>query len=333
MTTVAYPGATGQVGVTDAATFIPEVWSNEIRASYEANLVLANLVKKLSMVGKKGDTINIPAPIRGTAVAKAENTAVSIQANTELNVAVVINSHYEYSRLIEDIVKIQGLSSLRKFYTEDAGYALAAQVDDDLFTLGTGLGDGTYDATPDATGADWVNTACFYADAALTPDGLVAYAADTVVDTDVLADVTFRALVQKMDDADVPMSNRSFIVPPSLCNTLRGIDRYVSSDFTNDGKIPGGRIGNLYGVEVHVSTQCPVLETVAENGGAATVDIRGAFLVHRDTFILAESLKVRSQKQYKQEYLADLYTADTIYGVKTFRPDAGFILAVPDVAG
>ena len=222
MADVAYPGATGITGKTEAATFIPEVWSNEIRASYEANLVLANLVKKMSMVGKKGDTINIPAPSRGTATAKGENAAVTIQANVEGTVPVIINSHYEYSRLIEDIVKIQALSSMRKFYTEDAGYSLAVQVDTDLFTLGTSLGDGTYEPAPDATGADWVNTACFYADAALTPDALVPYAADAVVNTDVLTDVTFRALVQKMDDADVPLSNRSFI------SLLRCVIRFVA---------------------------------------------------------------------------------------------------------
>jgi hypothetical protein len=43
------------------------------------------------------------------------------------------------SRLIEDIVEVQALSSLRQFYTEDAGYALAVQVDNDLHAAGTGL--------------------------------------------------------------------------------------------------------------------------------------------------------------------------------------------------
>jgi hypothetical protein len=51
-------------------------------------------------------------------------------------------------------------------------------------------------------------------------------------------------------------------------------------------------------------------------------------LFHKDTFILAEQLGIRSQTQYKQEFLGNLYTADTLYGVKTYRPDSGLVLVV-----
>ena len=81
----------------------------------------------------------IPAPIRGAASEKAENVAVTIQNNLEENVQVAIDKHYEYSRLIEDITETQALSSLRKFYTDDAGYALARQIDTDLMDLGKSL--------------------------------------------------------------------------------------------------------------------------------------------------------------------------------------------------
>ena len=63
----AYPQANAIVGNTSAASFIPTLWSDEIRAAYEQSLVIANKVKKLSMTGKKGDTVNIPAPVRGAA--------------------------------------------------------------------------------------------------------------------------------------------------------------------------------------------------------------------------------------------------------------------------
>ena len=33
------------------------------------------------------------------------------------------------------------------------------------------------------------------------------------------------------------MDGRSFIIPPSVRNTIMGIDRYVSSDFVNNGKV------------------------------------------------------------------------------------------------
>jgi hypothetical protein len=52
-------------------------------------------------------------------------------------------------------------------------------------------------------------------------------------------------------------------------------------------------------------------------------------LFHKDTFVLAEQMGIRSQTQYKQEFLANLYTADTLYGVEVLRPETGFVLALP----
>ena len=315
MATSTFPATGGFVDNTSAATFVPEIWSDEIRAAYEKNLILANLVKKMSMSGKKGDTIHVPAPIRGAAYAKAENTAVTVQNDTESEVQIVIDKHYEYSRIIEDITEVQALASLRNFYTGDAGYALARQIDNDLFSLGKSLGDGD--------GSDWTNSAVFYNDAST---GLTAYALDTVAAADVFTDAAFRALIQKQDDADVPMDNRAFVIPPSLRNAIMGIDRYVSSDFVGGQVVQNGKIGNLYGIDVYVSSNCPVIETAADN--TAGGDVKAAMLIHQDTLILAEQVGVRSQTQYKQEFLGTLYTADTLYGVKAYRPDSGFVLAV-----
>ena len=124
------------VTVTTAANFIPEIWSDEIVAAYKKNLVLANVVMKMNFRGKKGDTVHVPAPTRGAASAKGATNAVTLIAATETEVQISINKHYEYSRLIEDIVEAQALNSLRQFYTSDAGYALAKQVDTDLVQLG-----------------------------------------------------------------------------------------------------------------------------------------------------------------------------------------------------
>jgi len=124
-------------GVVVAANFIPEIWSDETIAAYKQKLVLGNLVTKVSFKGKKGDTLHIPVPARGDPTAKAVNTAVTIIADTAGVVDILINKHFEYSKLYEDIAEMQALSSMRKFYTEDAGYSLARRVDKDLHLLGT----------------------------------------------------------------------------------------------------------------------------------------------------------------------------------------------------
>jgi hypothetical protein len=317
MAVVAYPGgSTSIVNKTAADKFIPEIWSDEVVAAYKKNLVLANLVNKMTMKGKKGDTLHIPKPTRGVASAKTANNAVRIQADVETEVLVSIDQHFEYSRFIEDIVEVQALASLRRFYTEDAGYALAKKVDDSLFDLGKTFGNGS---------TDWTHSNSYYIDAST---GLTAYADDTVVPADVFTDAGFRALIKLMDDADTPMDGRFFAVPPSLRAAIMGIDRYNSSDFVDGRGVNNGQIGQLYGIEIYVSSNCPIIETDTENTATAGGDIKAAILAHRDTMVLAEQMGVRSQTQYKQEYLSTLYTADTLYGIKTVRPENGFVLAV-----
>ena len=308
MATSVYPNMGGAVDNTSAATFIPEIWSDEVIAAYKSNLVMANLVKKMSMTGKKGDTIHVPKPTRGSATAKVAETAVTIQNSVESEVLININKHFEFSRLIEDITEVQALASLRQFYTGDAGYGLAKQVDNDLFALAKSFGNGN--------GSSFVNTGSFQINT--TSGALEAYDADGTADIGAFSDAAFRSLIQKQDDADVPMDNRSFIVPPSLRNAIMGIDRYTSTDFVNGKGVETGKIGNLYGVDVYVSTNVPTLES----------GVRGAQLIHKDTNVLAEQQAVRSQTQYKQEFLGTLYTADTLYGVQVMRPEAGFTLAV-----
>ncbi len=211
---MAYP--TPAVTTTTAATFIPEIWSDEIVAAYKKNLVLANIVMKMNFKGKKGDTVHIPAPYRGSASAKAASTAVTLIAATETEVQVSINKHYEYSRLIEDIVEAQALNSLRQFYTNDAGYALAKQVDTDLIQLGRSANGGTADNAR-------------YAGGFIGGDGTTAfdYTANTNTgNASALTDAAIRRTIQRLDDNDTPMDGRFFIIPPSSRNTLMGLAEY-----------------------------------------------------------------------------------------------------------
>ena len=305
------------VTTTTAANFIPEIWSDEIVAAYKKNLVLANLVMKMNFKGKKGDTVHIPAPTRGSASAKAAETAVTLIAATESEVQVSINKHYEYSRLIEDIVEAQALNSMRSFYTNDAGYALAKQVDTDLVQLGRSANGGTAGAAA-------------YASAYIGGDGTTAYVAANNNES-ALTDAAIRRTIQRLDDNDTPMDNRFFLIPPSSRNTLMGLARYTEQAFVGNGNaIRTGEIGNLYGIPVFTSSNCDT----TSGSGAARVCLMG----HKDAMVLVEQVGVRSQVQYKQEYLATLFTSDTLYGVAALRSaatvgaaksSAMFALAVP----
>jgi len=312
------------VTVSSAGTFVPEIWSDEIVASYKKNLVLANLVMKMNFRGKKGDVIHIPAPTRGSANAKAATDAVTLIAASNTEVQVSIDKHYEYSRLIEDIAEIQALNSMRQFYTADAGYALARRVDTDLVQLGRAFNGAT-------VGTDDYATSNTTTKAYIGSNGTTAYNS-TSSNAAALTDAAIRRTIQRLDDNDTPMDGRFFLIPPSSRNTLMGLARYTEQAFVGDGNaIRNGEIGNLYGIPVFVSSNA---DTGAGNSGADRICLMG----HKDAMVLVEQLSVRSQTQYKQEYLGTLFTADTIYGVKAMRTAAtvgaalsssAFALAVP----
>lgn len=298
-----------QVTTSVANNFIPELWSDEVIGAYKSNLVVANLVTKLSHKGKKGDTIYIPVPARGSASAKAANTQVTLSAATNTKVTVSIDKHYEYSKLIEDIAEVQALASMRKFYTDDAGYALAKQVDTDLFALAEGLQGGTVGGTG----------ASAYENAVIGGDGSTAYTGNSTNASDI-TDAGIRRMLLTLDDADVPMDNRVMVVPPICANDMLGINRFTEQQFIGSGDaIKTGKIGQIYGVDIFISSNCPT---------PAGTD-RAGVLMHKDALVLAEQVGVRSQTQYKQEYLGDLFTSDTIYGVAELRNDAGVAFVVP----
>jgi N4-gp56 family major capsid protein len=298
-----------QVTTSVANNFIPELWSDEVIGAYKSNLVVANLVTKLSHKGKKGDTIYIPVPARGSASAKAANTQVTLSAATNTKVTVSIDKHYEYSKLIEDIAEVQALASMRKFYTDDAGYALAKQVDTDLFALIEGLQGGTVGGTGAAA----------YENAVIGGNGSTAYTGNSTNASDI-TDAGIRRMLLTLDDADVPMDNRVMVVPPICANDMLGINRFTEQQFIGSGDaIKTGKIGQIYGVDIYISSNCPT---------PAGTD-RAGVLMHKDALVLAEQVGVRSQTQYKQEYLGDLFTSDTIYGVAELRNDAGVAFVVP----
>jgi hypothetical protein len=305
---------TNHVTKTTADKFIPEIWSDEIIAAYKQNLVAANMFSKMSFKGKKGDTLHIPKPTRGSASVKAASTQVTLIAATETEIQVLIDKHYEYSRLIEDIVETQALASLRKFYTDDAGYALAKQVDTDLIQLGRAVGSGTDYSTSSTTTNAFIGS-----------NGTTVYNS-TTSNAAALTDAAIRRSIQRLDDADVPMTDRCMIVPPTTRNTLMGLARFTEQAFVGEqgsaNTIRNGMIGDLYGVMAYVSTNA---DTAAGNSGTDRI----CLLAHKDAFVLAEQMGVRSQTQYKQEYLGTLFTSDMLYGVAELRDSSAVALAVP----
>jgi N4-gp56 family major capsid protein len=204
---------------TTVTKFIPEIWSDEVIATYKSNLVVANLVKNINHQGKKGDTIHIPNPGRNDANQKVADTDVTAITDTAADIIVSIDQHYEWSMYIEDIAELQALNSMRRFYTEDAGYALARNVDSALITA--------LDGASALTGGNTVISGV------------------TNWDTSILAGI------EALNDNDVPVNDRALVVTPSCMTALMSTNRFTEQQYIGDGNaIKTGKIGSIYGVDV-----------------------------------------------------------------------------------
>lgn len=322
---------TNHVIVSEVQNFVPELWSNEVIAAYKSNLVMANLVRRLNHRGKKGDTIRIPTPSRGSVSTKAAETQVTlIQHGTDAGLVVSISKHKEYSRLIEDIVDVQALASLRRFYTDDAGYAIARRVDKDIILdmLANGNSGGATlvenaDGSIDSTSTSLTN--CFTGDGTTTFDRTANTNTGNAVD---LTDFGVRRSIRRLDDLDAPMAGRHLVIPPVVKQDMLGFARYTEQAFTGESgagnSIRNGRVGDVYSVDIYITNQLPLIE---DAGG--TADQRLVLFFQADAELLVEQMGVRTQTQYKQEYLGDLFTADMIYDTKVLRSTAILPIVVP----
>lgn len=328
-TGVNYAGATGFTTAAggsssgDIAVFIPELWSDEIIASYKSNLVLAPLSVTMNHVGKKGDTVRIPKPIRAAANQKVETETVNIISNTEPDRTFVIDQHWEYSRLIEDFAAIQAIDSYRQFYTDDAGYSLATRVDTELHGEG-----GFFNAAGVGTETDVTEPASSQYDGSVIGSGLTQWDDAGSGNGAALTDAGIRLHVQTLDDNDAPSVRRQFIIPPVEKRKLNGEDEFRRYDALGEGgssnTVRNGLVGDLYGAGVYVSTNANTVTSVGDS-----TPYRQVLYFQREALVYLEQLGMRSQEQYKQEYLATLFTSDIIFGTGVLRPEAGLSIFVP----
>ena len=291
------------IDVADVADFVPEIWALETIAAYKKNLVMAGLVSLIPHVGKKGDVIHIPAPARGSAQAKTANTVVQlITYSDSTEKSVTIDKHFHYARLLEDVAEIQGLPSIRRFFTDDAGYALAKQTDTSLLQLA----------------ATWAGGSA-YSKAVIGSDGSTNWSQASSGNGASISDAGIRRVLQTFDDEDVPGRDRFLLIPPIEKRKLLGVSRFTEQAFLGEAgmgnSIRNGLVGDLYGCAVYVSSNC---ESTQANDSTA---YRIAVAFQRDSLVLAEQLSPRVQEQYKLEALGSLIVADALYGVATIRGD------------
>lgn len=265
------------VTTTTAAAFIPDLWSDSIKAYAERAFRLKPLVRDYSsLVSADGDSIKIPKVSEETAAAKSADTAVTYSAQTDGSTTITLNQHFYEAKRIEDISAAQSKADLFSAYAESMGYALAKKVENYL----------AVDVIQSATGND------------------VSLAADNTITA-----AELRSGLVKLWDAgvDTTSGNVYMMASPEAYKSLLGLEEFSSALRRGDGQNPvvSGALGMIYGIPVFVSTDWD------DDGG--TNDETASFFT-RDSVAFASQIAPRVQSAYDIDHLANSVVADTLFG-------------------
>jgi N4-gp56 family major capsid protein len=288
MPTGAYASGNVNIGATAANVFRPNVWSKEVLTFVKSNLVLLPLIKHYDAdVKSSGQTLEIPNVSAISANLKNQNTAVTLNYNTETKTTITINRHYESSFLVEDLVKTQSAYDLRSDYTQAAAYAIAEKIDGDLATSMT---------------------------TEFKSDGYVIGTYGTAI-----SDALILSVNRYLSENKAPRTDRSLVVHPKGEAEMLALDKYVRYDALGTGDaIKNGKLGTIYGAEVFMSQNLVWLDTAT--------DEYNSLFIHKEAWAVALQMEPRTQAQYKQEYLGWLVTVDVLYGQNQLRPGFGYVV-------
>lgn len=280
---------TNDITVTEADALMPEIWSSKVNDFFRANLKAAAFFEDWSEdVMGGGDIIHVPNITEMTAQNKAANTQVVLSGPTETTVNLTINNHKHVAFLIEDAAasKVKASYRLQSKYAENAGYTVAATLEDALLALFTGF-------------------------------------SQTVGDSSTtLNDSNIRAAIAYLDVANVPAEGRAFFLHPNVIwKQVQGIDKFSLLINTNGADpVLKGQVGMLYGIPVVASSRLGV--SLGSRIGALAHKSALAFACGNMTPGKTPQA-VRLQTKYVLEYLGELVVADIMFGVIENRDNSG----------
>ncbi|MDP2158763.1 MAG: hypothetical protein Q8K68_13765 [Nitrospirota bacterium] len=245
----------------------------------KSNLVVASRVNtKYRDSIAKGYKVSIPVMAEGT---DAEVTPGVVPTPSDLAgtpVSITVDQWRVAAAEISDMADIEDPIGYMNFAAENCSYRISKRVDTKLGSLFPAL------------------------------QGSSVYGSDGQV----LTDEIILALMQTLDEGDVPEDNRSIIADPSSKVDLLGIDKFVRNDYVREPVIPTGRFGNIYNMGVFITNNL----TAATTGNYAA-------MLHRDAIGLAIQRNPRSQIVRIPQEFRTLIMVDVIYGVGELRDTFG----------
>ena len=214
-------------------------------------------------------------------------SAGSVSVGTELTAgdfsttgkSITVDQWYGARTEVSEMANIQDAAGYLEKSAKSCGYAIAKQLD---------------------TAAGYLFS---------TLNGSSVYGSDGQT----LTDDIIIAMMETLDEADVPEDDRCIITDPSSKADLLKIDKFVRNDYVRNPVVATGQFGNIYNMVVKITNNL----TAASTGNYGV-------MAHRDAIAIIVQKEPYTQKIVHELEHEIVIQAKIIYGVAELRDDFGY---------
>jgi hypothetical protein len=272
-----------EITITQLAGSLPDVVRRTaLKARYAAAVIMSKILSADGDVAKAGDRVSLSIMPSVSVNDVGSGGSVTNQQLSITSVEIVVDKWKEATVDVDDQAVAQSALAVIQEFSQAFGKAIAAQQDGDVAALHSSLT--TY----------------------TVGDG-----------TQPLDDAMVRLAKLKLDKADIPMTDRFWVLSPDAHADLIALARFSEAQATGLARglqVSDGLVKGLYGDPVYVSNKI-----VTSTG------------IKKNLYLHKEALGIATQRNFKIETLARTKLSTPVcghilYGVKVLRANHGVVV-------
>lgn len=311
----ANPARLGQINSLGSAdALFLKIFSGEVLSAFERENIMLNYTTTRTIANGKSAQF----PVTGTITASYHTAGNEILGNPMNKNEKIINidDMLISSAFIAEIDELKNHYDVRSIFSTQMGQALAKRIDKHLLNL------------------------CVLAGRTSTPNVTGGFAGEKVVNPTAISSATsfidsvFEG-VQKLDEKDVPSSDRVIIVNPDVYYKLCNVDKLVSRDFSDaNGDFGKGSVVAIGGVPVIKSNtavdaftdQSAVSTSGQNNTYVGDFSNVAGIIIHKSAIGTVKLKDMVLESTYDPRRLGTLMTARMACGSGILRPESAVVI-------
>jgi len=285
-----------------------KVFSGEVLATFGRENLMLNMTTVRTISSGKSAQFPVTGTIAsGYHTVGNEIVGTQVKHNEKIiNIDDMLLAH----AFLAEIDELKNHYDVRSIYSKEMGQALAKKVDQHLLQLIVLASAGASTITGGNGGSNVIDADC------------------KTNATSMVASI-FEA-VQKLDEKDVPTSDRYCVVTPDVYYQLSNIDKLVSRDFSsNNGDFAKGQVVMVGGVRIVKSNTAVTAFTdqssaISGTNNTYNVDAQhvGAVVFHKSAVGSVKLKDLVLENTYDPRRLGNLMTARLAMGSGILRPES-----------